>query len=84
MTDFNNFNDNITKYQFEPITLVDEVSTDLIYIGNSLGGKNTSAATWKIKKIWKDGTVWKTEFPNGDQNNIFVWNNRKNGTYSYA
>lgn len=72
---------NIYSYNFEPITLIDEVSSTEYYIGVSNNCSNKSTANWKIKKISQDGTVWKTEFPNGDKSFAFIWNSR--GGYTY-
>lgn len=69
-------------YTIEPIKLVDEVSTTLFYIGVSLNGGDTSKPSWRIKKISKEGSVWKTtQFPDGKQSYSFVWDDR--GTYNY-
>lgn len=82
MTAFSGSSDfNVQSYNFEPCTLTDVVSSTVIYVGVSNNGKNTGSASWKIKKVWQDGTVWKTEFPNGDQSFAFIWNSR--GTYTY-
>lgn len=81
MTDFSNFNNQVLS--FEPITLIDEASSDEFYIGTSINGRSTSRPTWKIKKIWKDGNIWRVEFPNGDQSYTFIWNDRATG-YTYS
>ena len=80
MADFKNMNDGV-QYNFNPATLIDEVSSDEIYIGNSSGGKDGNASNWLIKKIWKDGTIWNIGFPNGDQSFKFIWNDRASYTY---
>jgi len=81
MTDFNT-DSNVQSPNIEPITLIDEVSSEEFYIGTSINGGNTSKATWRIKKIWKDVTVWKVEFPDGDQSYNYVWDDRIS-TYIY-
>jgi hypothetical protein len=81
MVDFNT-DFNIQSFTIEPITLIDEVSSEEFYIGTSINGRNTSKATWRIKKIWKDVTVWKVEFPDGDQSYKYIWDNRLSG-YTY-
>jgi hypothetical protein len=73
---------NIYSYNFEPIVLIDEVSSTEYYIGVSNNGNNQGGANWKIKKISQVSTVWKTEFPNGDQSFAFIWNSR--GGYIYS
>ena len=75
MTDFGT-DFNIQSFSIEPFTLIDEVSGEEFYIGVSINGRNTSKAIWKIKKIWKDGTMWRIEFPNGDQSYKYVWDDR--------
>jgi hypothetical protein len=85
MGDFNNFNDNFNGQPptvIEPTTLIDQVSGAEIYIGVSLNGNNPSAAIWRIKKIVLDITVWKFQYPNGDQSYSFVWDDRISG-YTY-
>jgi len=66
MTDFKNY-DNVQSYNIDSVTLIDEVSADLIYIGVSINGSNITALNWRIKKIEKDGTVWSMMFPDGEQ-----------------
>lgn len=75
---------NIQSSNVEPITLIDEYSSEEFFIGISINGRSTSKSIWKIKKIWKDGTIWKVEFPDGDQSFIYVWDNRNDGTYTYS
>jgi hypothetical protein len=81
MTDFKNIDDNPISYDSGQFTLIDEVSSTEFYIGISNGAKDGSKAIWRIKKIWKDGTVWNVGFPNGDQSSKFIWNSR--GGYTY-
>ncbi len=81
MTDFNTDID-IQLQNFEPITLIDEQSSEEYYIGVSTNGSDISEPYWRIKKIWKDGTVWKIQFPNGDQSYKFIWDDRISG-YTY-
>jgi hypothetical protein len=84
MTNFNNFNDDYNSQPFNLVatTLIDTPSSTEIYIGTSKSFKDTSKPLWQIKKIWQDSTVWKTEFPNGDQGFKFIWEIR--GTYTYS
>jgi hypothetical protein len=85
MSDFNNFNDSYNGQPpaaIEPIMLVDQFSPGEIYIGISVNGNDGAAPVWKIKKILLDGTVWKFQFPNGDQSYSFVWDDRISG-YTY-
>lgn len=61
--------------------LIDEISTTLYYIGWSKNGTNAGKPIWRIKKIWKAGTVWHFGFPNGDEDFKYTWNIRP--TYIY-
>ena len=81
MADFNT-DINVQLQNIEPITLIDEQSSEEYYIGVSTNGRDTSKPYWRIKKIWKDDTVWKIEFPNGDQSYTFIWDDRI-GAYTY-
>ena len=81
MADFNT-DMNIQFPLAQPIQLVHEYSTTDFFIGVSTNGNDTSKATWQIKKITKVGDVWfTTQFPNGNQLFIFIWDNRLLYTY---
>jgi hypothetical protein len=79
MADFNNINNQVFTY--ESIVLVDEASSGTTYIGTSINSNVTGSANWRIKKVWKDGTVTRSEFPDGDQSYKFVWDDRAGYTY---
>lgn len=80
MTDFaTNF--NVQSINIEPYILVDEASGGTFYIGTSKSFSAQGAPNWRIKKIYQDGTVWITAYPNGDQSFIFIWSNRSSYTY---
>lgn len=72
---------NIQSYEIESIFLADQIAPDLIYLGTSKNGRETGKSNWRIKKVWLDGTIWRSEFPNGDQSYAFVWDNRAGYTY---
>ena len=72
---------NIRQVNIEPYKYIDELSSTEFYIGTSKSSNNASASNWRIKRIWQVGTVWKTGFPNGDQNFSFKWDDRL--TYVY-
>lgn len=73
---------NIQFQPQEPVTLVHEYSTTEYYVGVSTNGRDTSKATWQIKKISKSGDVWNlNKFPNGDQSFKYIWDERL--TYIY-
>jgi len=67
---------NGQSYCIEMPKLVDILSSTEMYLGDSNNGSNTSTPVWRIKKIWQDGTTWKFEFPDGNQDYIHVWDNR--------
>lgn len=73
---------NLQSYKVDPVMLVDEISSTEYYIGISRNTKDQTKQHWKIRKIWKDGTTWRFEYPNGDQRFQFVWNDRLSYTYS--
>ena len=62
--------------------LVDELSSTEFYIGTSKNDKDPARPYWRIKRIYKIGSVWKFEFPNGDQDFKYVWDDRLSYTYS--
>lgn len=72
---------NTIQHDFETPFLVDEVSSTEFYIGYSNNSSNRSAAHWRIKRIIQISSVWNFEFPDGNQNFVFVWDDRD--TYDY-
>jgi hypothetical protein len=72
----------VNSYKIDPVTLVDEISSIEYYIGVSQNGSDANRPNWRIKKIWKDGTTWRFEFPDGRQEFKFVWNLRLTYTYT--
>ncbi len=83
METYTNLNDTpYINYNIEPTQLIDETSSTEIYLGYSENGGATGGALWKIKRISKIGTVWHFEFPNGDQNYKYIWDDRFGYTYS--
>ena len=84
MGQFDNPNNefNLQSYKVEPITLIHENSSTEYYIGTSNNGRDTSKEIWQIKKIVKIGDVWSvTQFPNGNQEFKFKWDDRLIYTY---
>jgi len=73
---------NVQSIFIEPYILVDELSATEIYLGTSKSFSDPSKSNWKIKRIIKIGSVWKFQFPNGDQGFNFVWDDRL--LYTYA
>ena len=74
--------DNVQQHNTDQIMLVDEVTSIEYYIGVSHNFSNQVALNWRIKKIWKDGTVWRFEFPDGDQSFKYAWTERLNYNYT--
>jgi hypothetical protein len=72
---------NVQQHNFDQIMLVDELSSIEYYIGVSHNFINESALNWRIKKIWKDGGVWRFEFPDGNQSLKYAWTERLNYDY---
>lgn len=72
---------NVQSIFIEPYILVDEPSTTEIYVGTSKSFSDQSKSNWKIKRIIKIGSVWKFQFPDGDQDFNFVWDDRFSYTY---
>lgn len=61
--------------------MIDEISDNLIYIGESANGSDASDAAWRIKRISTSGTVTTIEWADG--NGLFdnIWNDRASLTY---
>jgi hypothetical protein len=76
-------NNNLYWNNRENIQLIDDVSETEIYIGVSKQGNLINKPVWQINKLEKIGTVWNTSlFPNGNQDFVFIWDNRTSYTYS--
>ncbi len=75
-TEFNTYQHNL-----ESPLLVDEISSTEFYIGQSDNTNDIYKGNWRIKRIWKVGSVWNFGFPNGNQDFIFVWDERDTYTY---
>jgi len=66
----------------DPIMLVDEMSATEYYVGVSDRFKDPSKPYWRIKRIWKIGSVWHFGFPNGRQDYKYIWDERLSYTYT--
>ena len=67
---------------YESTRIIDEIATTEYYIGVSNNSANTSASTWKIKRVLKfNNRTWTFTYPDGSQEFEWVWNDRL--TYSY-
>ena len=72
---------NTSYDKIDQIMLVDELSSTEYYVGWSLNTSDPGASYWRIKRIWKVGSVWKFEFPDGNQDYKWEWDERL--SYSY-
>lgn len=75
-TDFNTY-----QHKLEAPMLIDELSSTEYYIGESDNTRKKTEGNWRIKRIWKVGNVWHFGFPNGNQDYVFVWDDRDTYTY---
>ena len=66
---------------FDEIMLVDELSSTEYYVGWSNNFSDPAAPNWRIRRIWKVGNVWKFEFPDGNQDYIWIWDSRLSYQY---
>jgi hypothetical protein len=73
---------NTETYNISPSTLIDEVSSTEIYIGVSENGNAISENVWEIKKIVKNGTLWRFLYPDGKQEYNYAWSKRFEYTYT--
>lgn len=64
------------------ITLLDEVSDTLSYVGKANPNSGTNSAVWQIKRIQTTGQVLAVEFADGDAKFDNIWDNRASLTYS--
>lgn len=64
------------------ITLVDEASATVTYVGYASPGTLEASSTWKIQKITISGSITTVLFAEGDDNFDKVWNDRASYTYS--
>ena len=79
ITDFKN--NNVFDHAILPPMLVDEVSDIEYYVGHSKNTNKRGVGNWRIRRIWKVGSVWNFGFPDGNQD--FVWNWDLRDTYDY-
>ncbi len=73
---------NVDMQKQDAAMLVDEVSSTEIYVGISRNSKNPAGSNWRIKRIWQVGTVWNFGFPDGNQDFVFIWDDRYSYSYS--
>lgn len=73
---------NMIQHNLDTPMLVDEVSDTEYYIGISDNTKHKGEGNWRIKRIWKIGSVWNFGFPDGNQDFVFSWDLRDSYSYS--
>lgn len=66
----------VTIIKDESPTRIDEVSDILIYIGWAKLGSDINLPVWKIKRIFKNNTVWQQEYADGNEFFDNIWSNR--------
>ena len=66
----------------ELTTLVDEVNSNLTYIGLGKLGTADSDAKWQIRKIEKIGSVTTIQYADGNRRYDNVWDDRASLTYT--
>lgn len=78
-------NSSIYPYTVDDMqTLVDyDGGANIVYIGRAQPGKAKSDAAWQIRKFTYSGSdLIITQFADGDNDYIKVWDNRATYTYS--
>lgn len=73
---------NVQDRVKDPVMLIDELSATEYYIGMSNNFKDPGAAHWRIRRIWKIGSVWHFGYPDGNQDFKYVWDDRLSYTYT--
>lgn len=64
------------------ITAIDEVNTNLTYIGFAKIGSATSAAVWQIFRVQKTGSTTLIQYADGNENYDNVFDDRASLSYS--
>lgn len=64
------------------ISLVDEASSTVTYLGKAVPSSITSAAVWQIQRISVSGTITAIELADGNAKFDNIWNNRASLSYS--
>ena len=72
----------ITTRDQEKVTLVDEATADITYVGIAKLGTATSDAKWQIRRIQKIVTVTSIQYADGDRRFNNEWDNRASLSYS--
>lgn len=66
----------------ERTTVIEEVNTNLTYIGIAKFGSSESAGVWQIRKIEKVGAVTHIQYADGNRRFDNVWDDRASLSYS--
>lgn len=61
---------------------IDEVNSELFYLGWAELGVAEDNPRWKIRKIQKVGTVWIQQYANGEETYVNSWADRSILNYS--
>jgi hypothetical protein len=64
------------------VTLVDEVSGNLTYIGIAKLGTPDASTGWQILRIQKTGSVTTLQYADGNARYDNIWNDRASLTYT--
>lgn len=64
------------------ITYIDEVNSNLLYLGIAKIGAATDEAKWQIRKVEKNSTVTSILWADGDRRYDNVWDDRAGLSYS--
>lgn len=80
ITDFKE-KEHLNSHKHEAPLLVDEVSDTEYYVGESDNTRLRDTDNWRIKRIWKVGSVWNFGFPDGIQDFSYNWDLRDTYTY---
>lgn len=72
---------NVQAISVEPYLLILELSSTEYYIGTSRSFSDPAKPNWRIKRIVKIGSVWNFQYPNGNQDFKFVWDDKLSYIY---
>lgn len=64
------------------ITLLDEVSSSVTYVGKAAPRSLPGSPVWQIQRITTSGTLLAVEYADGDDRFDNVWDNRASLGYS--
>jgi hypothetical protein len=65
----------------EEKTIIDASVTDIVYIGKSKQGGDTSLAVWQIKKLLTSGGITNIFYADSNDSYDNIWDNRASLTY---